>query len=78
VTGEARECSKVFGTVEICVGDTVEIYPRGLKSLVHITGRVEQVGDSALVITSTGENHWVIRYSEIRMIRIVKSGAKPQ
>jgi len=78
VSGEERDCTKVFGAHMICVGDLVEIYPRGLKSMIAVRGKVLALSDSAIVISRAQENHWIIRYSEIRMIRVLKPEDKPQ
>jgi len=72
VSSEARDCVKIFNAHEICVGDIVEIYPRGLKAMVSIRGRVVALSDSAMVISKDSENHWIVRYSEIRMIRVLE------
>jgi len=53
----------------------VEIYPRGLRGLVAIHGKVKVLGDSALII-ETETNNLAIRYSEIKMIRVLKKDEK--
>ncbi len=66
-----NECRLLFGGYIVCVGDVIEVYPRGLKSFVSITGKVVALLDSAIVL-ETPYNDMVIRYSEIRAIRKAK------
>jgi hypothetical protein len=66
-----NDCRLLFGGYIVCVGDVIEVYPRGLKSFMSITGKVIALLDSALVL-ETQYNDIAIRYSEIRAIRKVK------
>lgn len=67
----ARECRWIWNAIKVCIDDEIEIFPRGMRSLVSITGRVIGLGDSALVL-KTDNNNIAIRYSEIRMIRKIE------
>lgn len=68
---QITRCKWIWNTLQICLDDIVEIYPRGMKSMIAIQGKVVGLSDSALVI-STDKNDMAIRYSEIRMIRKLK------
>jgi len=66
--GVIKDCELIWGVFKVCVGDTIEIYPRAGRSLMKITGRVKAIGDSALIL-ETDTNNIAIRYSEIKMLR---------
>jgi len=67
-----RQCKYIWNSIIICKNDYVEIYPRGFRSMVVISGRVKALSDSAIVL-ETPNNSIAIRYSEIRMIRKLKN-----
>ncbi|RLG82033.1 MAG: hypothetical protein DRO40_08590 [Thermoprotei archaeon] len=74
---DPRRCKWLWNTFPVCVDDYVEIFPRGMRSLISITGRVIGLGDSALVL-ETDNNNIAIRYSEIRMIRKIHKKKQEQ
>jgi hypothetical protein len=65
------DCRVLWGGFLICIGDYVEVYPRGVTRYIGHLGRIVQLTDSAMVL-ETKNNNLVIRYSEIRMIRKYK------
>jgi len=71
VKTSTKECILLFNAFPVCVGDKVEIYPRGMRTMVRISGVVKRVSDSALVL-ETEVNDLVIRLSEIKMVRKLK------
>ncbi len=65
-------CIKIWRILPICIGDKVEVYPRGMRSMIMIRGIVRSISESAILIeTSTGEL-LAIRLNEIRMINKIK------
>ena len=64
-------CIKIWRILPICKGDVVEIYPRGMRSLVMLRGKVVGISEFALLIDGNGEL-FSIRLNEIRMIRKLK------
>lgn len=65
-----EQCMELIMT-ELCVGDYVEVYPRGLRAMVIIRGRVKRLGPMGLLV-SDGTREFAIRLSEIRMIAKLK------
>lgn len=74
---DPKRCKWIWNAIPICIDDHIEIFPRGMRSLVSITGRVIGLGDSALVL-ETDNNNLAIRYSEIRMIRKIHKKKQEQ
>lgn len=68
-------CRSIWNTIRICENDLVEVYLRGLKAMAGIRGRVKRITDAGIVIEGE-ENETAIRFSEIRMIRKLKTGDK--
>lgn len=68
----AEDCIFLFGVLPVCKEDYIKIYPRGMRSLMMITGKVEQIGDNALLVRMKNGNLMVIRLSEIRMVEKIK------
>lgn len=69
-----RDCIFLFGVLPVCKEDIIKIYPRGMRSLMMITGKVEQIGDNALLVRMKNGNLMVIRLSEIRMVEKISEG----
>jgi len=61
-------CRSIWGSLKVCIGDIVEIYPRGFTRMVAVRGKVIGLSDSAITL-ETPENNVAVRYTEIRMIR---------
>jgi len=74
---DPQRCKWLWNAFPVCLDDYVEIFPRGMRSLISITGRVIGLGDSALVL-ETDNNNLAIRYSEIRMIRKIHKPKKQE
>jgi len=74
----SEKCILLFGIMPLCVGDYVRIYPRGMRSMIIITGRITSIGDNAIMIETRSGSLLVIRLSEIRMAeKIPAEGGAP-
>jgi len=61
-------CVKLWRVLPICKGDKVEVYPRGMRSMIMIRGKIIGISEYAIVIENDNEL-FTIRLNEIRMLR---------
>lgn len=66
-----KQCIELLGILKVCVGDRVEIVVKGLRGYI-IEGIVSRIGLHGLVL-KTSKNRVLIKYSEIRLLRLLGS-----
>ena len=70
-----NECMKIFGVLQVCVGDRVRVWVRH-RRLVCIEGHVAGAGNALLVATK--DAMVVIRLSEVKMVEVLKHGKEKE
>ncbi len=60
-------CIRLYGVMTICVGDYVEVYLKGLRSMTYLRGVVQGFSESAILL-KTNKYEVMIRINEVRAV----------